>query len=252
MLKCDALVLAGGRASDEMAARTGTPVRALFPFKGKPFVAHTVDMLQQCEHVERIAVVGPSDLMQHLENAPDIFLTERQTISENLFAGLDALNPLNSVVICPSDNPLLSSAAMDDFLSRIPTDADIAYPYLPYADFQKAFPDANNVGVKLKDGKWIGAGCVWVRAEKIPQLMKTIQNVLDSRKNLWKVVRLLGPMFLARFALRLATSEEAASRAEAIVGMRFRMVPDCSPQFVIDVDDPEDWDYLLSERWLSC
>src|SRR5437899_2384095 len=137
----DAVILAGGRASDEMAARTGTYLRALFPFKGKPFIQWVYEGLRANERVGRIAVIGPPELAETpgvMDS--DLVLAERENVTANLFAALDALSPSGKVLITPSDNPLLDAAVFEDFLSRAPTDATVAYPILPHSAFLQRFP----------------------------------------------------------------------------------------------------------------
>src|SRR5512140_1451553 len=109
-MKCDAVILAGGRATPEMAALTGTPLRALFDYRGKPFVQWTLDALRTCSEVERIAVVGPPEMQSYpgLADA-DVLVAERDSYTANLFAGVEALAPQERVLITASDNPLLST-----------------------------------------------------------------------------------------------------------------------------------------------
>jgi CTP:molybdopterin cytidylyltransferase MocA len=242
---CDAVILAGGRATPEMAAKTGTPIRALFTWEGRPFVQWAYEALRASTHVDRIAIVGPDGLrdVPGLAGA-DLLIPERDTITANLFAGLDALQPGGHALITACDNPLLSTAAFDDFLYRAPSDAAVAYPILEHACFLDRFPGATNTPIHLRDGCWIGGDCVLIEATAIPTLRSSIAQVLDSRKSLIKMALLLGLRFPLRLALRRATIPEVEQRVSSIAGVPFRFVRDCDPVFVVDIDDPVDWDYL--------
>ena len=246
-MKCDAVILAGGVASAEMSALTGTPLRALFPFHGKPFVQWVFEALRDCPEVGRIAVIGPPELSDCPGlAAADFILPERESLTANLFAGVEALAPQQRVLITASDNPLLSTAAFQDFLSRVPPDAGLAYPYLPHARFLERFPHATNIAIRLRGGRYIGGDCVLIRSEAVEPLRTAITAMVDARKSLVKVLRLLGPAFVARFAARRVTPEDVEKRVSQITDVTFRLVPDCDPVFAIDIDDPEDWEYLLN------
>jgi NDP-sugar pyrophosphorylase family protein len=248
MPSCDAVILAGGRASAEMTQRTGTPLRALFDYQGKPFVQWVYEALRASEQVERIAIIGPPELSQveGLSGA-DLLLPERDTITANLFGAVEALNSHSRVLITASDTPLLSTAAFEDFLRRSPKDAAVAYPILPHASFLQRFPEAKNVPVKLRDGKWIGGGCILIKSEAVAPLKQAIENVLASRKSLPKMIRLIGPKFAVRFVLKRVSVPEVEETISRIAGLPIRFVHDADPVFPIDIDDPEDWDYL--EQW---
>jgi molybdopterin-guanine dinucleotide biosynthesis protein A len=244
----DAVILAGGRATEEMVQRTGTPLRALFPYRGKPFVQWVYEALRASPHVERIAIIGP-DAMRDVEgvSGADLVLAERESITANLFGAVEELRPRGRVLITACDNPLLSTAAFDDFLSRAPAEAAVAYPVLRHAAFLAGFPAAENVPIRLRDGLWIGGGCVLIQSEAVPDLRLAIERVLNARKSLAKMVRLLGPRFAARFVMKRVTAPEVEQRLTEIAKVPIRLVYDCDPVFPIDIDDPEDWDYL--QQW---
>ncbi len=228
-----------------MARRTGTEVRALFEWQGKPFVQWAFEALRASSRIERIAVIGPPDLAECAGLAgADLILPERDTITANLFAALDALQPRNRVLITACDNPLLSTAAFDDFLSRVPADAAVAYPILRHESFIEQFPGAKNVPIRLRGGRWIGGDCIVIEASAIPRLREAITQVLDSRKSLIKMARLLGLPFAAGLAFKRVGVAEIERQVTRIAGVEFRFVPDSNPVFVVDIDDPEDWDYL--------
>ena len=268
--RVDALVLAGGTFDDAMAAVTGVRARAWAPFRGRPFIEWVVGALHECPEVARITVVGP-DALRSAPWADRVhgWAREREGIVENLLAGLSvcsgeaegrapgrsdevtATDPGDAVqrdlLITASDNPLLSAAAFEDFLRRAPLDCGLAYPYLPHSAFLARFPGADNIPLRLRDGVWIGGCCVLVRRRALGAVRSLAQAVLHSRKSKWRMVRLLGPGFLVKFALGRATVADVTARASAILGHAVCFVPDCAPEFAIDIDEPADAEYLL--RW---
>jgi len=245
----DAIILAGGRAHDELARLTGTPVRALFPFRGKPFVQWVYEAIRAVPGIGRIAVVGP---VEHLRNVPHVaeaslLVPERDSMEANLFASIAELLPQGRLLAAACDNPLVTSEAYRDFLARCPPDAGVCYPVLEYGAFLAEFPGAANIPVRLRDGLFIGGDCVLFACRAIPRIQTAIRQVAAARKSLWRMVNLLGWPFTLRFVMRLATSNEVERRASAIAGVPVRFVRNCHPAFAVDIDDPDDWRYLT--RW---
>lgn len=231
-----------------MERRAGTPHRALFPYKEKPFVHWVYEAVRQSALVDRIAVVGPDELadvpgVQHA----DILVPELDSIEANLFSALAKLLPEKRILITASDNPLLTTAAFDHLLERCPEQAAVAYPILRHEAFTRQFPKATNVAIKLRDGTWIGGGQAVIHSKSIPKLQHWIQRVLVARKDLKQMVSLLGVKFSLQFTLKRVTAQQVEDRVCEITGLPIRFVRDCSPLFPIDIDDPVDWDYL--NRW---
>jgi molybdopterin-guanine dinucleotide biosynthesis protein A len=246
MGKIDAIILAGGLCSPEMSARTGTPVRALFGYQGKPFVTWVYEALRASSSIERIAVVGPEELSQTPGVCEaDLLVPESETIESNLFGVLARMLPEGRILITACDNPLLTTEAFDDLISRSPENAAVCCPVLRHEAFLRHFPRAKNVGIQLRDGKFIGGGCAIIHSRSIPKLQRAILAVLAARKSKQEMIALLGWKFALRFTLKRVTTQEVEDRACAITGLPIRLIRDCSPLFPIDIDDPEDWDYLM-------
>ncbi len=244
----DALILGGGQFDEASAAVFGTRTRALAQFRGKPFIEWTIDALHECPHVGRIGVVGADGLRDGPWAARvSCWVSERAGIVENLLAGMEALDGRADLLVAPSDNPLLPASAFTDFIDRSPTDAGLAYPYLPHAAFLARFPSADNIPLRLGDGTWIGGGCVLARGDARGAVRQLAEQVLNARKSKWKMVGLLGPGFVLKFALHRATVADVTARASAILGAPVCFVPDCAPEFAIDIDEPVDLEYI--ERW---
>ncbi len=244
----DAVILAGGRASDELARRTGTPLRALFPYKGKPFIQWVYEAVRGCRLVGRIAVVGPDEL----RDVPcvceaDLLVPEAESIEANLFGAIARLLPEHRILVTASDNPLLTTDAFDNLLQRCPENAAVCYPILRHQEFLRKFPRATNTAVQLKDGSWIGGGCAVIHSRSVPRLQHAIQAVLAARKDKARMIGLLGWQFALKFKMKRVTSQDVEQRLCEITGLPIRFIRDCSPLFPIDVDDPEDWIYL--QRW---
>ena len=242
--RVDAVVLAGGSCSAEMAQRTGVTQRALVPWRGVPFVRHVVDALRASPRVARIAVIGPPSLQSLLPDV-DLVLPERATIVENVIAAMEALGPRGHVLVTASDNPLLTPGAFTDLVVRTPDDAAVAVPILARDAFLDRFPAADNVCIRLRDGVWIGGCAVLIDGRALPKVRRAIERVLRARKSMLRMVGLLGPLFAARFAFRRVTVGEVEARACDVAGVPVRFVRDCDPAFPIDLDEPADLDYLL-------
>src|SRR5690349_21272685 len=95
----DAVILAGGLASPQMALRAGTTHRALFPYKDTTYIQWVYEAVRGSQFVDRIAVVGPE---QHSEVPSvceaNLLGPEMESIDANLFGALARLLPEKRVL----------------------------------------------------------------------------------------------------------------------------------------------------------
>jgi hypothetical protein len=244
LMHVDAIVLAGGHAERALARLAGTDQRALIPFEGKPFIVWVLEALRGCAAVERIAVVGP-EALRHTAAArlADLLVPEGHGIYDNFWAGVEALHSPGKVLVTASDNPLLTTQALEDFLTRCP-DVDICYPILRGEVFREAFPGSDNILIPLRDGKFIGASCMLFDARALPKLREAVARVFAARKSYGRMVGLLGVGFTARFLLRRVTVAEIEQRVGSLTGCHFSAVPDCDPVLAIDIDAERDLEII--------
>ena len=128
-MKVDAIVLAGAPNSGKLNSVSSEEFEAMIPVNGKPMVNYVIETLQSSDRVENIVVVGPQKMLHRLP--PGIQLVQSgETLTDNIFKGLEVLNQKNLVMLITSDIPFIHKEAIEDFLDRVCLESDIYYPII--------------------------------------------------------------------------------------------------------------------------
>lgn len=245
----DAVVTAAGRISDEFAARARTHIKALVPVQGKPMLDYVMDAIWETGMVERIAVVGPKEVL----DSPSAASAQQRLLDvgsapENIAEGLKALNTDRLVLVSASDMPHLTAEAVRDFLTNAPQDADVVYAFARDDTFTRAYPGCKHLTVPLKDGKFTGGGLQLVKPASFPKLLALANRVFAVRKSPLGMAGLLGPWSTFRFILTLLglpvlSIANIERRAAALSRLNCRGYVSTYPGVAFDVDKLEHLQY---------
>ena len=234
----DALVLAGGRPDPELAQ--GVPNKAFAPILGKPMVEFVLAALRGASSIKRIALVGPVRLPPSVAAYVDLSVDERETLLDNIGAGLDALGSSDPVLAVASDIPLLTPQAVDAFATAAGVlGADVVYAIIPREDAERALPGIRKTFVRVRDGTFTGGSLILLRPGAFAKARDTIEAAVRARKQPWELARLFGlqtVLGLLAGTLRIADLEQ---RAYEVTGLRIRAFICRTPEIGIDVDRPE-------------
>ncbi len=238
----NAVVLAGGRNSPEMAAATGTEIRALTPIGTQSMLSYVVSALNKAPSVGKIFVVGTVPQSEQY-----IQIAGRETLLENLLAGLEAAGNNERVLVSTSDIPFLTAEAAEDFAVRASAiEADLCCSYVPLAVCTQRYPEMKRTAISLAEGRFTLGNMMLVNSQFLQTKQEAITAAYDARKSPVKVARLLGPGLLARLMgaqllapglLSVAGLEAAVSR---VLGGRAAGVCSAYAEIGTDVDKPED------------
>ncbi len=246
-----AVVLAGGKNSAQMAEITGTKNRALTPLGTGTMLDYVVAALQEAPSVGQIFVVG--DVPQSEAYTP---LPAKDTLLENLLAGLDAAGAGERVLVSTSDIPFITAKALEDFTARaLATGADLCCSYVPLAVCRQKYPELKRTAVKLSEGRFTLGNIMLVSPQLLRQRQAAITAAYAARKSPVAVahllgggllLRLLGAQLLLPSLLPVRTLEEAVSR---VLGGRAVGICSAYAEIGTDVDKPED--VALARRLLA-
>lgn len=238
----DVVVLAGGRNSLEMAAATGTENRALTPIGARTMLDYVVSALAEAPSVGRIFVVGNVPQSNHYTQ-----IAGRETLLENLVAGLDAAGEADRVLVSTSDIPFLTPEAVEDFLRRaMATGADLCCSYVPLAVCTQKYPEMKRTAVRLSEGRFTLGNIMLVHPAFLRSRQEAIAEAYAARKSPGQVAKLLGSGLLLRLMgaqtlapglLSVAALEAAVSR---VLGGRAAGICSAYAEIGADVDKPED------------
>jgi GTP:adenosylcobinamide-phosphate guanylyltransferase len=237
----DTVVLAGGADRGELAATTGISYRPLLDVGGQPLIVRLLGALRASDQVGRIAVVAPEPVLAATaDQKVDLRVLSGESFIDNLLSGVDALaSP--SMLIVTGDLPLLSVAAVDEFIDRsLAAEAEITYPIIPKEVCEARFPGGKRTWVRLRDGVFTGGNAVTLTRDFANRSRGLIAGLYASRKNPLKLASLLGFGFVIGLLCGRLTLADIERRASAIVSGRARAIICSHPELGFDVDKLSD------------
>lgn len=196
MTKINAVVLAGDNKKD--FAQIGVMNKALLSIHGKPMVGYVVDALRDSSLVGRISITGPEDLLKpHLGSKADYYAGDRNSIIDNIEAGITPFINDPAVLVVTSDIPMISGEMITDFVQQsFKQGGDFCYPIVEKGLNEKYFPDAERTYVHLVEGTFTGGNVIFLNPDIIEPCQEFAKNMIKFRKRPWKTARLLGARFL--------------------------------------------------------
>jgi 2-phospho-L-lactate guanylyltransferase (CobY/MobA/RfbA family) len=239
--KVNALILAGAPAGVELSPDNSEISRAMLPIGDETMLQWVVDALRGSPSVGRIVAVGRVQA-----DGLDEVIAPRDSLVGNMKLGLDALGPSEAVLVASADVPMLTSEAVEDFLTRArQLGADMAYPIIRKADCEARHPELRRTYLKTGDGIFTGGNIMLVRPDFVQRNWQAIQDAYDARKHVAQLARMIGLGTLLRVLigqafprmLRISALENAASR---MMGGKVAAVISAYSEIGEDVDKPSD------------
>lgn len=242
----NAVILAGGK-TPWLQKAVGTNIRALAPLGGRRMVEYIIDALDQSGQIGRIIVAADGSQWEAavLPQRAELVAVESSSMPETAAAAA-ALLPANSKILFVCDDiPLLTSAAVQDFLKQTEAvEADAYYPVIPEADCVKAFPGAERTYVTLPEGRFTGGNMMLLNADVISGGVIKAKDIFARRKKPWELCGWLGFGFVLKFLLHRLTLSDIELRASELLGFSGKAVVSHYPEIGMDVDKEEDWQLL--------
>jgi len=211
-----------------------------------------------------VAVVGPSaDLASALSGVGDngaaathLLVDEGATGPENIFRGIAALRDAGAhgggeghVLLSATDLPFLTGETVRALIAAVEAeagDADIVFPIVRRRDYERHFPDSENVYARLRDGEFTGGSVQLVRPAAIERNLALIEKAFSARKSQVQMAYLLGLPFILRFLTRRLGVAEAEQQASRLTGCRCRALLFDDARVAADIDGPTDYHYARS------
>jgi len=232
-----AVVLAGGDASDPLAAHAGVPQKAHVPVGGRSLASLVLAALGQAASVSHIVYVGspPSDLAK----PPDWQVAAGRQFSDSVALGLGAAlaaTPGQRLLICTADLPWLTGAAVDRFVAA--AGADLNYPVIPRAVSEEQFPTQKRTWVRLRQGQVTGGNLALISPDVVPDLLLLTDRFFAARKNPLALGSLLGFGTLVSFLRGRTDLPALEERVSGLLGWSARAVFVSDAGLGADVDTP--------------
>ncbi len=237
----DAVILAAGRFRHDEAARVGSELKALIRVGNTTPLQMILAAARRASSIRRIVVVGPSSIGTMVTGA-ELWLDERASGAENALAGLRA-SETRRTLLTASDLPFVTATHIDDFLSRVPDDADFAYPVYEREQFLAAFPGGRTKFAHIGDAHWTGGSLCVVTTELALAHEQLLVRCFAARRSQVAMASLLGLPILARHMLGRLSVEHVVQRLSQLTGGKAIAVLGASPALAMDCDSMLDVDY---------
>lgn len=238
----DAIVLAGGENSEHLSEFSSQSYEAMIEIAGKPMVTFVTDALAAAPRVERILIVGPVEQLVKCNFPEQMILVEGgHTIIESIQLGMRALGHQRKVLVVTADIPLLTPAAIDDFLTQCAdSEADLYYPIVSKKIHNQHYPGNKRTYVRFKDGTYTGGNIFLVNPVIVPQCLVVAEELINNRKNPFKLCCLLGWGFVLNFLIGRLNLSKVKERVAQLLGVTGAVIQSSYPELGIDVDKPSD------------
>jgi len=235
----DAIILAGEQLIKGLEDAGN---KALYRINSKMMIEYVIDAVKAAEDIKKVVVVGPEDkLSRYLYGKVDAVIDSGGNVMENVMAGIKYLKPQGNILICSCDIPLITTEAINDFISRSKTlNADLCYPIVEKAVNDDKYPDMERTYVKIKEGRFTGGNIFYVNPEAVENGLLFADRLVKARKNPLKMARLLSFSFMLHLILgnlEISAVEEKFSR---MTGIKARAIVSLFPEVGQDVDKSSD------------
>ncbi len=239
----DALILAGASNSGQLSECSPVLNKALIDVGSKTLLEYVVDALKASLGIGRIVVVGPNKLIRERigGDAIDIIVESGDSFIDNIIIGLDAFEGAQQILMVTSDIPLLTPAAVDDFLERCSQrEAQVYYSVISKETVEKRYPGTKRTYVRLADGEFTGGNVALVSLDVIRSLKSVLKKVTQMRKKPWQLGTLLGARCMMKFLLGTLSIDDIERRVEKAFNFKGAAIITPYPEIGVDVDKPED------------
>lgn len=240
----DALVLAGsGNANDPLAEYAGVQNKAFIPIKGRPLITYILDTLAATPAVSTVIVVGPAEELETLRQEGYNFLiaNEGGSILNNVANAIEHAEPNRLCLVITGDIPLLSRAALEEFLNLCaPYDGDLYYPVLSEETCLKSYPDTKRTYVALKEGPVTGGNIGLINPAWFMKKKDSLELFISYRKKPLKLLRILPLSLALKYFLKKLSLADLEKQLSRLLEMKAHAIPCQCAEIGLDVDKISD------------
>jgi len=242
----DALVLAGSRNDGPLKQCSSVPYEAMITIGRKTMVDYVIDALRDSKRINRIVVVGPSDISGFCTRSDVSVIKADGNLMENVSRGVACLPGAERVLLSTCDIPLITAQAIEDFLDKCgDRSAQFYYPVIPREVVEKRFCHTKRTYVTLKEGDFTGGNLFLIDPGAVNRCKEIGQQLIDARKSPIRISKLMGVLFLLRFMMRMVSLREAEEKASDLLGIAGMVVVTTFPEVGVDVDKPCDLELVI-------
>lgn len=249
-----AIVTAGGvpEKDDPLYAFTLGKEKALLKIGGKPMIQWVLDALCQSEGIEHVVVVGLADTSGINCDAEIKYLPSYGGMVANLRGGVNAILERDSeaefVLGVSSDIPGITAEMVDWTVNQaLEAQVDACYNVIPRPVMEARYPTSKRTYLRLRDIEVCGADMNVFRTRLIAQNPEFWEQLVSSRKNVFRQAALIGYDTLILVMLRLITLEQAVSMVTRRLKISGKAVVSPYAEIGMDIDKPNQLEILQTD-----
>ncbi len=233
-----AVVLAGGRKPEEVARALGLPHKALTPVAGKPAVRWVVEALQKAELVGPVVVATEQEeIARAVPEGVAVAKPTGGSMLDTVLAGFAAFPQAERVVLCTSDLPLLTPAAVDDFTRRaLDSRAEFCYSIVRGDRLQPNSTGEKRTLIPLRDGPCSGGNIFCISRRFLQEGGPWVNAAFAGRKSPLKLASLLGFSLIWGLLWKRLSLPQIVDKAQGKLGMPLMVVDSEYPEVCFDID----------------
>ncbi len=246
---CTALVLAGrSDPTDPVAAAGGCSHKALVEIGGTPMLVYVVRALLRSRPVQRIVISidDPAlvrrvpELQARLDAGIVHLAAAAATPSLSVCSVLDRFSDALPLLVTTADNPLLTPATVEYFWASLSPRCHAAAAVVEIGTVQRTYPESVRTYLRFRDATVTGCNLFGLLADGSSRAAAFWGQVERHRKHPIRMIRLLGPRAVLRYALRRMTMGEAIAGLSGKTGVKVAVVSMPFAEAGIDVDKLSD------------
>lgn len=253
-----AIILAGQRPGpDRVAAPFGLRTKALVPVLGRAMIDRVLEVLRASPHIASV-IIAEDATLDPLSDTPGVagaladgfaaITPSHPKISESVEKTIEARGADATYLVTTADNPLLTTAMIDDFLTGV-SGADIAIGMADKPVIEAKYPDIPRTYYRFSDAAISGANLFYVSGAEGLKAIRFWAYMEQHRKNPFRLFAKFGLGNLVLMATRRLSLTAAFERASLKIGCRIKPVLLPHAEAAIDVDKPID--LLIAEAIIA-
>ena len=236
---------AGGRLPRALRSYADSPVKALLELNGQSLLTTAVAAAQECQAVERIAVVGGSEVEAACPANAE-YVHEGEDVVDNIHNAFRHLGgeEHNYLVLSP-DLPFITGAAVDRFIGLARGQCEIGAPVVTSEDFLASYPGAPNRFELIDDRRVTMGSCLYITGRVMQKNFPLFRDIYRCRKLPHRIAVMLGFSIIWAFLIGRLSMEALERRASTLTDAVCRGILMDDASIAYDVDNLQNYQYAV-------
>lgn len=255
IMQYDAIILAGGESCGELKKIAPYDNEALIIIGSYPMIYYVYRALRNSLLIRNIIISGPADSLRSIIPKEDnvFFVESGDNAIESFghaFRLLQKKGMTDHLLIMPTDIPLITTEAIDDFIYKCKEqEADFYYSITTKQVNDIKFPGVSRTYVNLDEGTFTGGNLFLIKNEIVDKAMDIALQLVERRKSPLAMARLFGLRLVLKYLTKSLSIIEVEKRFHEVVHIKGKAIISAYAEVGVDVDKPSDLE--IAQRYLA-